>query len=376
MSQETCFGPFKHLEDSMNVDSTFKQFSEHSLRLVAEHQHASGAFPACPNFEPFRYGFLRDGAFCAYAQLIAGNEGSCRAFLEWGAAAIKPLSGRVADIAKKKWGSEPILDNEFLPARFTLEGEIERTEWPNFQIDCYGTFLWLLTEYIRRSGRKVSPLVEETANLIAKYLDLVWTLSCFDPWEEHRHERHTASLACVYGGLNAAGALFGKSDWIELAARAKEAINRSADRYYPKYLSGGSVDASAMWLAFPYGVVGYDDARFQRTLDEIKLRLLQGGGVARYPEDTYYGGGHWPLLSCWLAIVESRLHERSTALDLLGWARAQADQNGYLPEMSFQYVSKKEEMQRWQNRWGADGARPLLWGHAMFSIACFCLSEA
>ena len=101
VSQETCFGPLEHLESSMNVGSIFKQFSEHSLRLVAEHQHTSGAFPACPNFEPFRYGFLRDGAFCAYAQLIAGNEGSCRAFLERGAAAIKPLSDRVADIAKK-----------------------------------------------------------------------------------------------------------------------------------------------------------------------------------------------------------------------------------------------------------------------------------
>ena len=129
----------------MNVDSIFKEFSEHSLRLVAGHQHTSGAFPACPNFEPFRYGFLRDGAFCAYAQLIAGNEGSCRAFLEWGASAIKRLSSRVAGISKKKWGSEPILDNEFLPARFTLEGEVESTEWPNFQIDCYGTFLWLVS---------------------------------------------------------------------------------------------------------------------------------------------------------------------------------------------------------------------------------------
>ena len=31
---------------------------------------------------------------------------------------------------------------------------------------------------------------------------------------------------------------------------------------------------------------------------------------------------------------------------------------------------------RWQNRWGADGAEPLLWGHATFGIAYFCLSEA
>jgi hypothetical protein len=49
-------------------------------------------------------------------------------------------------------------------------------------------------------------------------------------------------------------------------------------------------------------------------------------------------------------------------------------ENGYLPEMSFEHVSKKEEFQRWQNRWGSNGARPLLWAPTMFSVAYFYLS--
>lgn len=28
--------------------------------------------------------------------------------------------------------------------------------------------------------------------------------------------------------------------------------------------------------------------------------ILHKGGVHRFPEDTYYGGGEWLLLSCWL----------------------------------------------------------------------------
>jgi hypothetical protein len=74
LSKKTCFGATEHLNGCMHADSVFKQFSEHSLRLVAEHQHRSGAFPACPNFEPFRYGFLRDGAFCAYG--VLGSNGA------------------------------------------------------------------------------------------------------------------------------------------------------------------------------------------------------------------------------------------------------------------------------------------------------------
>jgi GH15 family glucan-1,4-alpha-glucosidase len=139
-----------------------------------------------------------------------------------------------------------------------------------------------------------------------------------------------------------------------------------------KYLSGGSIDASAMWLAFPYGVVGYDDARFQRTLDEIKLRLLQGGGVARYPEDTYYGGGHWPLLSCWLAIVESRLGQRSICCR--GPTRRQTRTDTFQKCHSNTYQRRKNSSAG--KIVGAPTAHGLFFAHTMFSVAYFCLSEA
>ena len=61
------------------------------------------------------------------------------------------------------------------------------------------------------------------------------------------------------------------------------------------------MDASLLWLAVPFGAVEVADTCHGRDGNgDRREPCLSDGGVRRYKEDTYYGGGAWPLLTAWL----------------------------------------------------------------------------
>jgi len=232
---------------------------------------------------------------------------------------------------------------ELLAARYTLSGQEETQAgeaWPNFQTDCYGVWLWALADHLRRGGH-LDPTLERAARLVVRYLLGAGELPCFDCWEEHPGNLHTASLAAVSAGL------------------------RGRRRATGRWRS-----ARLCWLGIPFGVVAVDDDLYATTLSRIREELYRpGGGVRRYQGDTFYGGGQWILLAASLGWATLATGSSELARRLLAWIEGSANDQGYLPEQVAEEVQSPHMLAWWQARWGTP-ATPLLWSNAMHVIIC------
>jgi isomaltose glucohydrolase len=271
-----------------------------SVEVILAGQSPSGAYVACPTFEVYGYAWLRDGCFVADAMREAGELESCDRFLDW--------CGRV--ILARPTGP--------WDARYTLDGEPDRSEWPKLQIDGLGLFL----STIRRRG---SSRWEEPAALVHTWLEAHWGEPCIDWWEE-REGVHAATLWCVGNGLD--------SDEIR-----REALARAEDR----------VDASQLFIGTPALV-----ERVERSLVSDEF------AVHRHLDDTYYGGGQWLLLTAMYGLAKP---ER--AAGCLAWIEAHAQESGDLPEQAQDELLHPACYEPWVERWGAPPS-PLLWSHAMY----------
>ena len=64
---------------------------------------------------------------------------------------------------------------QYLPTRYTLDGELEPEvdDWPNFQLDGYGTWLWALLAWLIEGRGIVKPLqlfILGGSNVLLAYL--------------------------------------------------------------------------------------------------------------------------------------------------------------------------------------------------------------
>ena len=150
---------------------------------------------------------------------LASYEASAR-YHAWVAKAIEGIAPAMDSAVQHHRAGLALEPAEMSPARFNLAGLPVSDDWPNFQIDGYGIWLWSLQEHLVASGSglladRLVPPVERTA----RYLAALALTPCFDVWEEDGVSVHTSTLACVYGGLLAAAKMLGDS---EIAARAEE----------------------------------------------------------------------------------------------------------------------------------------------------------
>ena len=271
-----------------------------SVEVILAGQAPSGGYVACPAFEQYRYAWLRDGCFVADAMREAGEVESCDRFLDWCARIVMRSPHGPFD------------------ARYTLDGERDESGWPTRQIDGWGLFLGTL----RRRG---SSRWDEPAGHVARWLERVWSEPCVDWWEE-RTGVHAVTLWCVGNGLG--------SDEIR-----REALARAHDR----------LDGSLLFIGRP------------ELVDLVEDSLVSpGGGVWRNPEDEYYGGGEWLLLTAMLGLARP---DRADAC--LRWLDAHATADGLLPEQSQDHLQRPDRYEPWVERWGAPPC-PLLWSHAMY----------
>jgi isomaltose glucohydrolase len=283
------------------------------VEVVKEGQAPSGAYVASPTFEPYRFCWLRDGSFIADAMSRVGEVESTEAFHAWVTRVV---------LARR--------DRDRLEARYTLDGEDDPVqEWPKLQHDGWGLWLWALRQHEER-GHAPAPQVSEAAVHVADYLRRVWREPCADWWEE-RVGMHAATLACLDAGL---------------LGRGRQVVDRS--------LAEDRLDASMLVLPF----LGYEaDDAVRRVEHEL---LSPGGGVHRHLEDTYYGGGEWPLLAAFLGLARPARAEAA-----LNWIAAHATEDGFLPEQAQDHLLHPDAWDVWVSKWGPP-ACPLLWSHAMY----------
>ncbi|MCR4426284.1 MAG: glycoside hydrolase family 15 protein [Firmicutes bacterium] len=342
---------------------------DRSISIVTENQSDNGAYVACPNFEQYKYCWLRDGAFIAYAMDRCGEHDSSRRFHEWVGRVILSQADRVTAIVRSIRGGRTPGPREMLPTRYRLDGTRSDDDWANFQLDGYGTWIWGLAEHVRMTGDSgFLDEASEPVSITVDYLTHCWMMPNYDCWEEFGDRVHPSTLACIFGGLTSINRYLERDDIAATAAAIRQFVldtSISSGRFI-KSVGNNSIDASLLWLSVPFAVVDPADPAMEATVREVE-RKLHHSGVHRYPEDTYYGGGEWPLLACWLGWYRCRAGEPDRARPILEWVESCANESGELPEQISTHTNAPEYYLPWRERWG-EVATPLLWSHAMYLV--------
>lgn len=342
-----------------------------SIEVITTNQHAGGAYIASPNFPVYRFSWLRDGAFIADAMSRAGHIASAEAFFGWCAEVVCDRGDRIESLVARRRADEPIAAAEFLHTRFTVTGEESGEDWTDFQLDGYGTWLWALDTHRRRHRRTIAPFLDG-ATLSARYVAAFWDHPSYDWWEEHLYERHSSTLAALYAGLAAAASWEGvaageREAFATTASTIRDTVRADARRlgHLPKWLGGDDVDGSLLAAGVPFDLVAPDDPLMTATVEAVEGALVVDGGVYRYLQDTYYGGGQWLLLAAFLGWHLATVGRTDDAWAELSWIARQATPDGDLPEQVIERVLAPASVDEWVSRWGPV-ATPLLWSHAMF----------
>ncbi len=351
---------------------------QRSIQVILENQSPGGSYVACPTMPDYAYCWFRDGAFIAYAMDLVGEHDSAYRFYEWGAKVINAREPVIERALRKTARREPLTAADYLHTRYTLDGvEGSDSEWPNFQLDGIGTWLWGLHQHsLLNSMRPLPAQWAAAATLAARYLAGLWQLPNYDCWEEFEDKVHLHTLAAIYGGLQAYDALLGRPVYADVAANIHDFVldEGVANDHFVKYIGTEMIDASLLGLATPYGLVSLEHRLMQATVARIESDLRPfSGGVRRYAQDTYYGGGQWLLLTAWLGWYYAQLGEVDQAQALLKWVEAQADETGFLAEQVPESLISPQHYQPWVKMRGPI-AEPLLWSHAMYLVLANALS--
>lgn len=342
-----------------------------SIQIIKENQTSSGAYVASPNFSQYGYSWLRDGMWIARSMDLVGEHASATAFHTWVARTMMRYEDHINRLLQKIIDNDPLTETDYLPTRFTVDSELGNDEWTDFQLDGYGAWLWGLVHHVQNFNPGLWEEVSPAVKLVSQYLEALWQSTNYDCWEEFRDEVHVSTLAAIYGGLNAVRAVDSEMVSTDILCQIKDFTLKngvSADGHFIKFLGNENVDANLLWMAVPFDLVDVTDARFLRTLEKIEEDILRpGGGVYRYRGDTYFGGGEWLLLTCWLAWAYIKLERTDEARSLIEWVENQASSDGNMPEQVSQHLLDLSYYDPWVERWGKP-ASPLLWSHAMYLI--------
>jgi GH15 family glucan-1,4-alpha-glucosidase len=311
------------------VNDYYKQAISTSAHVILGYQQPSGAYPSSPNFLPYKYCWIRDGSFTADAMSRIGEIESAEKFFNWCSEVI--LQRR-----------NDIYQGRTLNARYTYDGKEPTLDWASYQLDGYGILLWAIKRHSLRHGRSIAKY-EEMTSLIQQYLVEHWHEPSYDWWEETLGQ-HAASLACIAAGLRECNNP--EADIIQRAIRF--------DEQRP--------DASTL-ACFVLDTV--DEYQFRPVLEIIETRLVsESGGVYRYADDSYYGGGEWPILTALLGWCYLKLGRVEEAHHKQEWCAGLMRENGWLPEQSTAHLLHPQQYDVWLQKWG-EPANPLLWSQAM-----------
>lgn len=341
--------------------------ARHSMSIIAANQTASGAFLASPTFPTYRYCWFRDGTYIAYALDLAAEHERAARFYQWAVEMILQRGEKAKQaISLARSGTVPP-EEDLLHTRYLPDGSESTEEWPNFQLDGFGTLLWGMREHLVQTDQPLPAAWQPAVLLLIDYLNALWHFPCFDCWEEYGDKIHTATLAAIYGGLTAATSLV-EVESCPAIAEIPEFVHASciADGSLCKFVGNPAADGSLIHATMPYRLLAPDDLVMRQTVSRIERELREnGGGVHRYRLDNYYGGGEWILLTAYLGCYYVEMGDVARADALRQWIEAQADETGELPEQVPEHLYHPDMLPIWQEHWGPI-ANPLLWSHAAY----------
>jgi GH15 family glucan-1,4-alpha-glucosidase len=353
------------------VDTTRQEeLIRRSVKAILRNQSPNGAIVASPDFSQYHFCWLRDGSFSAYALDVAGEHEAAAQYHDWVRSAVHRIRGVIDEAIARRHAGHDVGVLEMPPARFTLEGTVVVDGWPNFQIDGYGTWLWSLGRHLASApSAEFTKELRDAVARVGRYLEAFALNPCYDVWEESGSAIHTSTLASVYGGLVSASELLDDTRYLETAATVKATIEKIGSRlgYFNKSSENDDVDASVLWLDNPFHVVASNDLRFADSVAMISDRLSLDGGVRRYPTDTYFGSGAWPVLTASLGWHYLSAGNTGEARRCLDWIAERFDDDGHLGEQFGGHSRDPHHYNEWVDRWGPPAA-DLTWSHAMYVI--------
>ncbi len=351
---------------------------QRSLAIIAAGQAPTGAYIASPNFPTYHYSWFRDGAFIAYAMDQWSRHESARRFYDWACVNITARAAAVERCLAAVAQNLPIDPADLLDTRYTLDGQRGMEEWPNFQLDGFGTLLWGMERHLRLTGRDSFPVIWSTAaSLLIRYLGALWQRPNSDCWEEFPEQIAVSTLAALYGGLHAVTTLAGLAEPDKALARSTTEQIRALvleqgthNGHLLKHISGADVvDGALLWACVPFdehALFAPTEPVMYATAIRIEQDLVgKTGGVHRYRADTYYGGGEWPLLTALLGEYRASIGDAEGAQRCLDYIESSANEAGELPEQLTVASLHTEQIGAWIERWGPV-AQPLLWSHANY----------
>jgi GH15 family glucan-1,4-alpha-glucosidase len=341
-----------------------------SIKIILENQHASGAYIASPNFPMYRYCWFRDASYIAYAMDRVGEFASAARFHDWATRTILAHRAEVQRGLRKLAEGKALDAGEYIHTRYHLDGAVETDgEWPNFQLDGIGTWLWSLAEHLRLTDATIGAAHHQAIELCIDYLSALWDRPCYDCWEERPDQVHTYTLSALYRGLKSSEGV--RSNVSHVLSAIEQALRTRAvlNDHLIKDLDGADeVDGNLLAVTLPNRVLPLDESIVRTTVERIENDLsINGAGVHRYAADTYYGGGEWILLTAWLGQYYAALGEADRAREFCTWIENCADAQGHLPEQLETHLNHPEYLDEWRRRWG-ESARPLLWSHAEYIV--------
>lgn len=350
-----------------------------SIEIILKYQHPSGAYIASPNFKPYEYCWFRDGSFIAYAMDLIGNHESSQRFHNWAASTICRHQHVAKQAIEKRSRNLSLSAKDVLHTRYRLDGSVANSDWPNFQLDGFGTWLWSVKEHTRLAHiNALPPSWRGAIKITSKYLCNLWSQPNYDCWEEFGDKVHTYTLGAIYAGLNAATQLLDQEPpTMNITTLIRETIFTKCIKqdHLIKFIGSERVDANLIGLSTPYRIFEPNDPIMMNTISQIESNLQSdGNGVHRYDDDTYYGGGEWVLLTAWLGWYYAETGLFQKANKLLSWVEEQADDSGYLPEQIPNNLVNQSYFDIWTKRHGK-AACPLLWSHASYLILAKALRE-
>ena len=373
---------------------------QRSLQILLANQAESGAFIASTAFPSYQYSWFRDSSFIAYALCRVGRSDHARRYFLWAAQTIRRYGWKADRAITRIQNGERLGSEDYLHTRYTAVGEEVAGLWWDFQLDGYGTLLWALAEYVKLTGETaVITEVAAEVRVVHRYLSHLWQLPNYDCWEEWSQYLHSYTLAAIHAGLCGAAALLPDLEpevaqttaairelmltaGVENGMFAKsftltyppQSILHAPQNVFHDPVSADqlrqSSEASLLGIATPYNLFPTDEPHLKATLAQLEADLHRpGGGVYRYLNDTYYGGGEWVLLGAWLGWHYAQNGQLERAKELKQWVEAQADENCDLPEQVSDHLLAPDRFAEWRERWGPI-AKPLAWSHAMYLILC------
>lgn len=350
------------------ADTRGLDVASRSMAVILRWQTPGGAFIAGPTFSQYGYTWFRDGAFTAEALDLAGHLDESGRFHDWASRVIAAgAAGMARAMAAVAAGRAPDT-RDYLHCRYTPDGEPGPDDWPTFQLDGPGIWLWSLAHHVRHGGQLTGQRAT-AARLVARYLAALRDTPASDAWEEWPEHVHTSTLGAILAGLRAATELGLDEPGLTEAREATAARLMEPSSRWTKWAGNDAVDASLLWLIAPYGLASPRSTVAAELLRRVEAELEDvDGGVHRYRGDSYYGGGAWPLLTA--ALARARLRrgdpgDRELAERALRWIEVHADASGDLPEQVPDHALHPDRIDEWRQRWG-ESARPLLWSHAAY----------